>query len=704
MKKLIFIFACLFWAVPSQARIITIDDNGPADFNNIQAAINDANDGDTIIVADGTYTGPSNREIDFKGKAITLRSQNGPENCIINCQRSGRGFYFHSGETAQSILSGFTVMNGLANGGGGAILCQSSSSPTIEKNLLQSNSAPEGGAITCRGSSPTILSNIIKDNEAFAHGEIPGFGGGMFFSFSSAFVANNLITSNWVTGRGGGLFSDQSQLIFRNNIITGNAAHSNTGFFPSAGWGGGISCERSTIVITNNTISGNRANGISYPPYLPGEGGGIQCGGSHLYLTNTTLWYNSPDEIHPYSTTIEASYSDIAGGWAGIGNIVADPCFADPGHWIYDPFDDFWVNGDYHLKSQAGRWDPSSQTWVLDDVTSSCIDAGNPGCPLGDEPNEPNNVRINMGAYGGTAEASKSPANWRSIADMTNDWVVNSNDLKVFVDYWMQTGECIPSDLNRSQSVDFNDFAIFGLQWSYPSSTVPGMTFHVDDCNSEAGLNWPVAAESNEPRFSVWVEGRYIYFKDQMYANCCPGELGLDNQINGNEITLYEIGYGGMCLCMCYFPITATLGPFEDGTYNVEVYDNYGNSLGVVEVTIGGTPEPGMTFQIGECGHFLATEQASETRFTVTVEGRHVHFEDTMYANCCPDELELEMTIEDNLITIYETEYTSGGCRCHCPFPITARLGPFESGTYTLEVYEDGAFIGSTTIVIDPPP
>jgi hypothetical protein len=229
-----------------------------------------------------------------------------------------------------------------------------------------------------------------------------------------------------------------------------------------------------------------------------------------------------------------------------------------------------------------------------------------------------------MGAYGGTVEASKSPANWRSIADMTNDWVVNSNDLKVFVDYWLKAGECIPSDLNRSQSVDFNDFAIFGLQWSYPTAFETGMTFYVDDCNMEAGLNWSVAAESNEPRFSVWVEGRYIYFEDQIYANCCPNELGLDNQINGNQITLYEIGYGGLCDCMCYFPISATLGPFEDGTYTVEVFDNYGQSLGVVEVTIGQSDGPGITFQIDECSFLLAAEQASETRFTVTVEGMNI--------------------------------------------------------------------------------
>jgi hypothetical protein len=70
-----------------------------------------------------------------------------------------------------------------------------------------------------------------------------------------------------------------------------------------------------------------------------------------------------------------------------------------------------------------------------------------------------------MGAYGGAATASKSPADWRNIADLTNDWVVDVNDLAVFVDYWLDSGDCIPSDLNRNRSVEFDDFAIWADHW-----------------------------------------------------------------------------------------------------------------------------------------------------------------------------------------------------------------------------------------------
>jgi hypothetical protein len=110
-------------------------------------------------------------------------------------------------------------------------------------------------------------------------------------------------------------------------------------------------------------------------------------------------------------------YCDVEGGWPGAGNIDADPCFAAPGHWVdaANPkiivdathTNAAWVDGDYHLKSQAGRWDPAGQDWVLDEVTSPCIDAGDPNSPVGDEP-EPNGGRVNMGAYGGTSEAGKS--------------------------------------------------------------------------------------------------------------------------------------------------------------------------------------------------------------------------------------------------------------------------------------------------------
>jgi hypothetical protein len=117
------------------------------------------------------------------------------------------------------------------------------------------------------------------------------------------------------------------------------------------------------------------------------------------------------------SPLVTIRYSDVRGGWQGEGNIDADPCFAIPGHWVDashpeivvkpDHPEATWTEGDYRLKSQAGRWNPATESWLQDAVTSSCIDAGDPQSSVGDEP-QPNGGRINLGAYGGTAEASKS--------------------------------------------------------------------------------------------------------------------------------------------------------------------------------------------------------------------------------------------------------------------------------------------------------
>jgi len=125
--------------------------------------------------------------------------------------------------------------------------------------------------------------------------------------------------------------------------------------------------------------------------------------------------------------------------------ISTDPCFAAQSYWNLsgtpdDPNDDFWVEGDYQLKSQAGRWDPKTQTWVKDDVTSPCIDAGDPMSPIGNE-SFPNGGRINMGAYGGTAEASKS----------------------YFSGPVCET--IIAGDINGDCKVDFEDFGIMAFHW-----------------------------------------------------------------------------------------------------------------------------------------------------------------------------------------------------------------------------------------------
>jgi hypothetical protein len=147
MRILIVSSVLLLAAACCYADIITVDDDGPADFNNIQDAINNAANGDTVIVADGLYSGMGNKYINFNGKAITVKSENGPENCIVDCNYYGGGFYFENNENADSIIDGFTVIN-------------------ADKPCREGEECPitwDGGGLYCDQSSPTIRNCIIRN-------------------------------------------------------------------------------------------------------------------------------------------------------------------------------------------------------------------------------------------------------------------------------------------------------------------------------------------------------------------------------------------------------------------------------------------------------------------------------------------------------------------------------------------------------------
>jgi len=165
--------------------------------------------------------------------------------------------------------------------------------------------------------------------------------------------------------------------------------------------------------------------------------------GGTCTLKNCIL-YRHTWALVPAGATLNISYCNFEGGrdriWGngtvnwGQGNIDTDPCFARLG--------DFQTEGDYHLKSKAGRWDPNRKSWVQDNVTSPCIDAGDPMSPIGPEP-FPNGGRINMGAYGGTAEASKSyfgkPVCKTIVAgDVNGDCRINFLDFRLMALHWLE--------------------------------------------------------------------------------------------------------------------------------------------------------------------------------------------------------------------------------------------------------------------------
>jgi parallel beta-helix repeat protein len=313
-------FVVLFCVVATSsvatAKIWHVPDECPT----IQAGIDSAVGGDTVLVADGTYTGDGNRDIDFTGKPILVTSENGPENCIIDCEGSHedphRGFHFHSEEDSSSIVQGFTITKSYAPPDtfpkfGGAILCEYASSPTIIGNTITGNTSESaGGGICCNYySSPTIVSNTIIGNDAYVDGGIA------CWVSSSPIIVGNTITENTAAyGSGGGIGCWD----FSNSTIEGNTITGNTTEFA----GGGISIDESSPIIKGNTIAENTAG-----EYV--GGGGICCRGlSSATIEGNTIINNMTTEYgggilcaFTSSPTIEGNTLTQNTGWDGGGGI-----------------------------------------------------------------------------------------------------------------------------------------------------------------------------------------------------------------------------------------------------------------------------------------------------------------------------------------------------------------------------------------------
>ncbi|MCK4886947.1 MAG: right-handed parallel beta-helix repeat-containing protein [Planctomycetes bacterium] len=463
--------------------IIYVDDDGPGEpaedgsltnpFDAIQEAVDIVPVGGTVVVLDGTYSWTGNNQIDFGGKALTLKSENGPQNCIIDCQFGYQAFNLYNNETNDSVIQGFTITNGYAYYGGA--ICLNYASPTIKDCIITNNwaygSMKGGGGIDCSSSSPLIVNCIFAKNKAYFGGGIDihmsssptiinsifiendadNAGGGIYINNSSATIQNCRLTANTSSNIGGAIYSSSySSYSVINCTITDNTAVSN---------GGGIHCYDSSPVITNSIFTNNNNNAI-YESHSSSDPNVTYCS----FYDNPNGDYYDNDTSTSYTGAVNINTNVPQ----ALNNIDGNPLFATAGYWDNDGEDDFWVDGDYHLQSQAGRWDPNTTQWIKDAVTSPCIDAGEPNSDWKKEL-WPHGKRNNIGLYGNNPHASMSDSKVGSASDFDNDEIIDGNDLSVLGQLWLNENTALlPADISRNGNIDLTDFAYFANGWGQP--------------------------------------------------------------------------------------------------------------------------------------------------------------------------------------------------------------------------------------------
>ena len=493
MKKVIFLLTFLLVVIPCQAEIIYVDDDGLADFNSIQDAINYSWHGDTVLVKPGIY----GENIYFNSRAITLTSENPHDPNVVDStiilKSSGYTVTFDFGEGSDSVLTGFTIR-------GRGVHCYASS-PTITKNTITEcdntgiygkfdaaptisyNTITNNSSYGLRGCHGLIIENTISDNTRGLYncdGEIQdneiiinsGTNKGAGLYGCDGVINNNTISWNTASGnssvRGGGLC--ECSAIITHNIISHNLAYTNSG---QGGEGGGLyNCEgqiSNNIVVSNSAFSGaglaNCSGIIRNNTIVHNKADETNGRGGALYycstVVNNIIAFNESYYIGGVYGTCDNSYNVL---WMNEGGNFGNGAVEGPGDICQDPLFADYDSSDYHLKSNSGRWDPNSQSWVQDDVNSPCIDAGEPNT---DWTNElwPHGKRINMGAYGGTTEASMSLSNVGNKADFNNDGMVGFTDLKSLIDNWLRDQILLSADIDRDGIVNFTDFATFAGDW-----------------------------------------------------------------------------------------------------------------------------------------------------------------------------------------------------------------------------------------------
>jgi len=369
---------------------------------------------------------------------------------LIDCRMVANGSRGHGGSLFAILggtqLTGCQFDRNASGTTGGGLEFQGEEDVTLTACTLTNNRAHgSGGGMFISGNPTKLVDCVLRENR------VEWTGGGIELRRAGSLeVVRCRFISNGADSRGGAICNHGDQIDLTNCLLCGNTAGDK---------GGGIWTHLSDLTMINCTASGNQsAQGGTLFDETPLDTGTRTRG--WVSIRNTIITGEGVQVWNDYGL-MSIEHTDLAGGHAGIsdssgsvvwgaGNADTDPWFANPGYWdpngtADDPNDDFFVEGDYHLKSQAGRRDETSESWVQDEVTSPCIDAGDPNSPIGHEP-FPNGGIINMGAYGGTVQASKSyfgvPLCETVIAgDINGDCHVDLADIIILLDHWLQSGE-----------------------------------------------------------------------------------------------------------------------------------------------------------------------------------------------------------------------------------------------------------------------
>ena len=216
---------CIFLLVTGM--VSATDYHVPGWYDNIQAAIDDCSNGDTVVVAQGTYTGSGNYNINMQGKEITIRSENPDDPAVVAATvinfGNRQGFVFISGENSNSRICGLTITGG-NNFTGGAIRCMSNSSPVISKCIIANNTAIFGGAMASEsGANPVITNCTITNNSGIVSG------GGIYCIGGNVTINNCVIYAN-TSPKGGAIgCSSQNNVTVNGSTIRGNSASNSAG-------------------------------------------------------------------------------------------------------------------------------------------------------------------------------------------------------------------------------------------------------------------------------------------------------------------------------------------------------------------------------------------------------------------------------------------------------------------------------------------